>query len=1057
MTELLVAESEILPGYRLIEPIGAGGFGAVWKVQAPGGLYKAAKVIFGRFDDRRASDELRAVNRIKELRHPFLLSLERIEVVDQQLIVISELADGSLDDRFQACRQHGLVGIPREELLRYLREAAEVLDFMQAQHGLQHLDVKPGNLLVVGGHVKVADFGLVKSVHGPTVSMTGGLTPAYAAPEVFDGGPSERSDQYSLAIVYQHLLTGVLPFQGESLAQFAGLHLRHAPDLSPLPEPDRKVVARALSKNWRWRFATCTEFVQALSELKLVPPPRPNSNTPRPPDVTVVIDVSPPDTDRPSTKTAPKDSPPSAVIEELTPPAGSWAQEIRPTLVVGVGGCGVQAVSALRDQAAGRWRERDPGPALQLLVLDSDARELESITGQRLVPGWVNLATVDLPLRPSREYRRQREALAGWLDRRWLYNIPRTLQVEGIRPLGRLTLVDHADAVRAALRKAIDVLKDGAALEAFAQHVGLPCRPEMAQAVIVGSISGGTGGGTVLDVARVVNEQLRAAFPSAEVRVVLAYCASLEPRCLEVARVNACATLSELADYQQRGIGDEALRLPALDAADPLFRNVSLAYLGEHASEVKLTTATDQLAQYLWLELSTPVASLGQHARASRAQAAPETPTLQAVALARLATAAEDFDRWARRLASGVLWACAGPDDAAREGDSAELGTIAQCAIDQAKLTADRLLQQCLEHRAPAEAVASDSVRRLLAQANPNPEALLAALDRALASLDQQPNPTAPAPSTRRSKPEWLALAEQEWARVAAALAEIAREHNLALLCNGAAAFQQHLQGLAQHLTDVAGLLRTEAQTITRQAVSTPNPASTQNTGQMVRLVRVRSTNMAILEAQLVLAHLQEKLTLLREGVNAVRAELCRLAQSLAANPPGAIPEPHLVDMTGKVSRVSLAGCADEVARHLRTALHNSGVSLWESSTAKAQALEFVRTAVVQRSQHVLWKRLASAVLEAAFPPFLRNGGGRRRMLLAPAAAQAAVQAALREPRDTKVPCQPYGGQELIAVCEGQDVPLGPTALSFVGEREEFRIAASRLHSRNDVAWTAPG
>src|SRR5260370_26448562 len=106
-------------------------------------------------------------------------------------------------------------GILRAGPLRWLREAAEGLHLMNLRHGLQHLDVKPRNLFLVSNHVKVADFGLVNSLGagqdgGPKL---GAITPLYAAPEVFHGKISPRSDQYSLAVAYQELLTGTLPFQ----------------------------------------------------------------------------------------------------------------------------------------------------------------------------------------------------------------------------------------------------------------------------------------------------------------------------------------------------------------------------------------------------------------------------------------------------------------------------------------------------------------------------------------------------------------------------------------------------------------------------------------------------------------------------------------------------------------------------------------------------------------------------------------------------------------------------------------------------------------------------
>ncbi|HLN26457.1 MAG TPA: protein kinase, partial [Gemmataceae bacterium] len=123
------AGSEIIPGYTLVERVGAGGFGEVWKVTAPGGLSKAVKLVFGQIGEARAEQEFKALSRIKEVRHPFLLSLERFEIVDSQLIIVTELADASLMDRFKECRDQGLPGIPRDELLAYLRDAADALDY----------------------------------------------------------------------------------------------------------------------------------------------------------------------------------------------------------------------------------------------------------------------------------------------------------------------------------------------------------------------------------------------------------------------------------------------------------------------------------------------------------------------------------------------------------------------------------------------------------------------------------------------------------------------------------------------------------------------------------------------------------------------------------------------------------------------------------------------------------------------------------------------------------------------------------------------------------------
>ncbi len=187
--------------------LGSGGFGEVWLADAPGGLKKALKLVFGSVDDSRAANELKSLQRIRQINHPFILSLERIEVINGQLIVVTELADCSLYDKFCEMRKRGLAGIPRERLLKYLGDAADALDFICQKYELQHLDVKPGNLLLVADHIKLADFGLIKDLQRTNQSMLTGLTPVYAAPEMFDGRPCRSSDQYALAIVYQEMLT----------------------------------------------------------------------------------------------------------------------------------------------------------------------------------------------------------------------------------------------------------------------------------------------------------------------------------------------------------------------------------------------------------------------------------------------------------------------------------------------------------------------------------------------------------------------------------------------------------------------------------------------------------------------------------------------------------------------------------------------------------------------------------------------------------------------------------------------------------------------------------
>lgn len=265
MTRLLEAGAEPIPGYQLVRYIGRGGFGEVWEAQAPGGLAKAIKLAPMEHGEAALNcRELEGLQKMRSIRHPYLLSIERFEVRDGFLVIVMELADRSLAERYNECINQGLHGIPREELFNYLREAAEVLDLMCNQHGLQHLDVKPENLFLSGGHIKVADFGLVQPRNSNMSRQALAISPPYAPPELFDGRVEPTCDQYSLAVTFMEMLTGCRPYQAQDVRELVLQHLRGRPDLSPLPPGDRPIVGRALQRDAGARFAGCTEFVAAL-------------------------------------------------------------------------------------------------------------------------------------------------------------------------------------------------------------------------------------------------------------------------------------------------------------------------------------------------------------------------------------------------------------------------------------------------------------------------------------------------------------------------------------------------------------------------------------------------------------------------------------------------------------------------------------------------------------------------------------------------------------------------------------------------------------------------
>jgi serine/threonine protein kinase, bacterial len=258
------------PGYQMRECRGRGGFGEVWEATADNGARVALK--FMRCDDNAAPREIRTLQQVRQLSHPHLIRIEKVFCHEGYLVLVMELADGSLQDLLDVQQSEGPTPLRPRRVCQCLSQVAQVLDFLNArQHriggqvvAVRHCDVKPSNMLIFDGVVKLADFGL--SVMTGSVSQRHpecGST-SYAAQEVFAGNLSDRSDQYSLAVSYFQLRTGRLPFP-DSPPRFRRDYVRPAPDLSLLTAVERPIVARALSPFTLDRWISCSEFMAALS------------------------------------------------------------------------------------------------------------------------------------------------------------------------------------------------------------------------------------------------------------------------------------------------------------------------------------------------------------------------------------------------------------------------------------------------------------------------------------------------------------------------------------------------------------------------------------------------------------------------------------------------------------------------------------------------------------------------------------------------------------------------------------------------------------------------
>jgi len=263
-------EGMTLGAYRIMERIGRGGMATVFRAYHPAlDRFVAIKVLPDFFAEEpdyreRFQQEARSVARLK---HPNILEIFDYGYDDGTAYLVLELVEGgTLADR---------VGKPMElrEVVRILEPIGSAIDHAHA-HGILHRDIKPSNILLQQDSTPVlADFGLAKmtgAAHRLTSSGTVMGTPEYMSPEQAADEPvGPASDQYSLAVVAYEMLTGRVPFLGDTPAAVLLSHVTKAMPAArelrgELSAHVEDVLRRALAKRPEERYTSAAAFVAAL-------------------------------------------------------------------------------------------------------------------------------------------------------------------------------------------------------------------------------------------------------------------------------------------------------------------------------------------------------------------------------------------------------------------------------------------------------------------------------------------------------------------------------------------------------------------------------------------------------------------------------------------------------------------------------------------------------------------------------------------------------------------------------------------------------------------------
>ncbi|MEL7497491.1 MAG: serine/threonine-protein kinase [Planctomycetota bacterium] len=252
--------SRPLEGYTIKRGIGVGGFGEVYFALNDAGKEVALKKI-----QRNLDIELRGVRHCLNLKHVNLISLWDIRTNEfgESWVVMEYVPGPSLRDVVEAYPN----GMKEAHVKRWFASTASGVAYLH-EHGIVHRDLKPGNIFHDQDEqvIKIGDYGLSKFI---SCSRRSGQTESvgtfhYMAPEIGKGEYGKEIDIYAMGIILFEMLTGLVPFDGESTQEIIMKHLTMDADVSVVPEPFKRVISKSLRKDPQKRYRSIAEMVGEL-------------------------------------------------------------------------------------------------------------------------------------------------------------------------------------------------------------------------------------------------------------------------------------------------------------------------------------------------------------------------------------------------------------------------------------------------------------------------------------------------------------------------------------------------------------------------------------------------------------------------------------------------------------------------------------------------------------------------------------------------------------------------------------------------------------------------